>query len=129
MIVGDCFLEKFTITQEVYESFKKTFMDFNALHTDDSYARSKGFEEKVMHGNILCGFLSCFIGELLPKSNTIIHSLKISYKKPCYLNDVVTLDATLFEVYESVKVYVFKFKFLVEYETKAIGEIQIGLLA
>jgi acyl dehydratase len=36
------------------------------LHIDDDYARSKGFKQKVMHGNILCGFLSRFVGELLP---------------------------------------------------------------
>lgn len=125
---GDIFLEKFVITQDVYDSFKNTFKDFNALHTDDAYARSKGFKEKVMHGNILGGFLSCFVGELLPLKNTIIHSSRIAYKKPCYLNDEVNLEANLVDVYESVDAYLFKFKFSVRGEVKALGEIQVGLI-
>ena len=129
MICGQSFEEKFLITPEVYESFKNTFMDFNALHTDDVYARSKGFKQRVMHGNILCGFLSCFVGELLPIKNTIIHSTQITYKKPCYLNDEVILIAHLAEVYESVSTYLFKFKFLVDGEVKASGVIQVGALA
>jgi acyl dehydratase len=125
---GDIFSEKFVITQDVYDSFKNVFKDFNALHTDDAYAQSKGFKEKVMHGNILNGFLSCFVGELLPFKNTIIHSSHIAYKKPCYLNDEVNLEANLVDVYESVDAYLFKFKFLVLGEIKASGEIQVGLL-
>ena len=128
MYLGQHFLEKFTIKQEVYDSFKETFKDFNVLHTDDAYAKTKGFREKVMHGNILCGFLSSFVGELLPVKNTIIHSTEIVYKKPCYLNDVVTLEAKVIEVYESVEVYLFKFKFTVKEEIKATGKLQIGIL-
>ena len=125
---GDVFSEKFVITQDVYDLFKNTFKDFNALHTDDEYARSRGFKEKVMHGNILNGFLSCFVGELLPLKNTIIHSSRIAYKQPCYLNDEVKLEANLVDVYESVDTYLFKFKFSVQGEVKASGEIQVGLL-
>lgn len=128
MRVGDTFSEKFVITQDVYNSFKNTFKDFNALHTDDAYAQSKGFKERVMHGNILNGFLSRFVGELLPMQNTIIHSSHISYKKPCHLNDEVYLEANLVEVYDSVGAYLFKYKFLVRGEVKAHGEIQVGLL-
>ena len=128
MHVGDLFIEKFAITQEVYDSFKMTFKDFNLLHTDDAYAKTKGFREKVMHGNILCGFLSSFVGEFLPVKNTIIHSTEIVYKKPCYLNDVVHLEASLIEAYESVEVYLFKFKFTVQDELRASGKLQIGIL-
>lgn len=129
MHVGDLFMEKFAITQDVYDSFRMTFKDFNLLHTDDAYAKTKGFREKVMHGNILCGFLSSFVGELLPVKNTIIHSTEIVYKKPCYLNDVVHLEASLIEEYKSVEVYLFKFKFTVQDELRALGKLQIGILS
>lgn len=128
MNTGRIFKEKFVITEQIYDSFKQTFLDFNALHIDDAYAQSKGFKQKVMHGNILCGFLSHFVGELLPIKNTIIHSTQITYKRPCYLNDVVILEAILDEVHESVGAYLFKFKFSVESEIKASGNLQVGLL-
>jgi acyl dehydratase len=128
MYIDQLFIKEFALSPEVYESFKLTFKDFNLLHTDDLYAQSKGFRERVMHGNILCGFLSCFVGEMLPDKNTIIHSSQITYRKPCYLNDIVFLEARLDEIYESVNAFLFKFKFKVDGELKALGSIQVGLL-
>jgi acyl dehydratase len=128
MIVGQQFSENFQITNEVHISFMQTFKDFNALHTNDDYAKSKGFEAKVMHGNILCGFLSCFVGEMLPFKNTIIHSIEIVFRKPSYLHENLELQATVIEIYESVNTYLFKFKFKCKNETRASGKIQIGIL-
>ena len=74
---GDCFEARFTVTEETYLGFISLFKDKNPLHTDATFARLRGFDDKVMHGNILNGFLSYFIGECLPMKNVIIHSLFI----------------------------------------------------
>ena len=125
---GQVFQCKFEITEDVYENFKTTFCDFNPLHTDDEYARSKGFNSKVMHGNILCGFISRFVGELLPQKNTVIHSVDIKFRKPCYLNDVVILNAEIIEIYESISTYIINFSFTSASVVNATGTLQIGLL-
>ena len=64
----------FTVTESIYLGFIENFQDKNPLHTNESFAVSKGFKSKVMHGNILNGFLSYFIGEALPSKDVIIHS-------------------------------------------------------
>lgn len=123
------FTEKFTITEEIYQGFLKTFKDQNPLHTIDSFALEKGFEKKVMHGNILNGFLSFFIGERLPIKNVIIHSQSIQFKKPVYMLDELVFSAIVVGVYESVSAVEFKFQFK-NNDSKIIakGKIQIGVL-
>lgn len=127
---GDNFIEHFKVTDEVYEGFIHIFKDKNFMHVDDEQAKAKGFKSKVMHGNILNGFLSYFIGECLPVKNVIIHKQSIQYKNPMYLHDLLQFEAVVKGVYESVQAVVFKFNFKNEQqETLAKGEIQIGILS
>ncbi|MEP7263875.1 MAG: MaoC/PaaZ C-terminal domain-containing protein [Bacteroidota bacterium] len=126
---GQLFYTTFNVSEDVYDGFISTFHDRNPLHTDATFAREKGFKDKVMHGNILNGFLSCFIGEHLPYKNVIIHTQEIQYKKPVYLNDILSFTAEIISVTESVNVIEFKFFFENSEGIKvAKGKIQIGLL-
>lgn len=125
---GDKYTLNYLVDERVYESFINLFNDKNPLHTNTEYATGKGFKERVMHGNILNGFLSHFIGEGLPTKDVIIHSQQISFSNPVYLHDALTLEAEVEDVYESVKAVVFKFHFKnAEGGKVAKGKIQIGL--
>jgi len=127
---GDIFTHNFIVSEEVYNKFVELFMDRNPLHTDTAFSKSKGFRDKVMHGNILNGFLSFFIGECLLDKNVILHSQQITYSKPIYMNDRLSLIASIEDIYESVNAIVFKFYFQNQNSVKvAKGKIQIGLLA
>jgi len=75
---GDIYTHAFTVTPGVYDGFIQTFGDRNPLHTDGAFAVSKGFKGPVMHGNILNGFLSFFVGECLPLKNTF--EFKFNFK-------------------------------------------------
>ncbi|MCC6690546.1 MAG: hypothetical protein IT235_03350, partial [Bacteroidia bacterium] len=79
---GDTFSASFTIDNKIYTGFIDIFDDTNFLHTNSSYAQKAGFKDKVMHGAILNGFLSHFIGMSLPVKNIFLHSVQIDYKKP-----------------------------------------------
>jgi 3-hydroxybutyryl-CoA dehydratase len=128
--IHQAFEREFTVTEEIYQGFIRIFRDENPLHTDERFARARGFRGPVMHGNILNGFLSYFVGEVLPSKELIIHSQEISYKHPVYLNDTLRLKAVVSEIHESVNAVVFKFQF---YDpagnTAARGKIQIGILS
>jgi len=126
---GDKYEIKFHVTPNIYNGFITVFNDKNPLHTDEKFAKEKGFKGAVMHGNILNGFLSYFIGECLPNKNVIIHSQQIDYKLPVYLNDHLILQATIINYSESVNVYEFGFHFINSENKKvAKGKIQIGIL-
>jgi 3-hydroxybutyryl-CoA dehydratase len=125
---GDVFNLAFSVTEDVYSGFLQAFKDHNPLHTVDEVAQKKGFKQKVMHGNILNGFLSYFIGEGLPVKDVIIHSQSISFHKPVYLNDVLQFRADVIEYSEAVNVIQFAYSFSKEGIGKvAKGKIQIGI--
>ena len=117
---------EFIVDTGVYNGFKTIFKDHNILHTNQDYAQSKGFSQKVMYGNILNGFVSYFVGELLPDDEILIQKQEISFHKPVYINDILSFEAVLSEVYESVNSFVFKFKFKNESGLIAKGKVQIG---
>ncbi|HYG49850.1 MAG TPA: MaoC/PaaZ C-terminal domain-containing protein [Flavobacteriales bacterium] len=128
MKAGDNFSRVFVVDEPVYSGFIQTFHDTNPLHTNDEFARSMGFKSKVMHGNILNGFISYFIGECLPQKNVFILTQEISYSNPVYIGDQLNFSATITEVHESVNVTDIKYKFSKTDGTKvAFGKIKIGL--
>jgi 3-hydroxybutyryl-CoA dehydratase len=126
---GDNYKFGFKVTPEIHTNFIGLFNDNNPLHTDHQFALKKGFNGRVMHGNILNGFISFFIGECLPTKDVIIHSQEIFFKNPVYLNDELSFNATVIETYESVNTIVFNFTFKNDKEKiVAKGKIQIGEL-
>lgn len=126
---GDTFEHDFTVNENTWKGFMDLFGDRNPVHTDTEYARSKGFNDIIMFGNILNGFLSYFIGELLPIKNVIIHTQEIKYAQPVYLNDQLRFHAEADDVFESVNVIEFKYYFQNKENKKvAKGKIQIGII-
>ncbi len=129
MLKGQIFTHTFQVSDKIYQGFIESFNDKNPLHTDSEFAKSKGFQSKVMHGNILGGFLSFFIGECLPIKNVIIHSQEIKYYNPVYLNDELQFSAEIVDVFESVNVVEFFFMFRNNSGLKlAKGIIKIGII-
>jgi 3-hydroxybutyryl-CoA dehydratase len=95
---------RYTISRAVYEHFLAAFADTNRLHVDDEFARSRGFPERVMHGVILNGFVSHFVGVHFPGDAALLHSVRSQFKTPCHLGDEILIEGTVTQVAESVGV-------------------------
>ncbi len=120
---------QFEVTPVVYNAFQQCSGDFNPLHTQEGFAKSKGFNECVMYGNILNGFVSYFVGMLLPTQDVIIHSQDIAYKNPVFMNDKLDFTAKVEDISEAVQAVIFKFAFRNENgKVVAKGHVQIGVL-
>ena len=127
--IGDEFNSKFKISKDIYDGFVNIFNDKNPMHVDLVFAKNHGYSGKVMHGNILNGFISYFIGEQLPTKNIVILSQNIKFNNPVYLNDLLQFNASVYEIYESVNVINIKFKFINQKNiTVAKGKVQIKKL-
>lgn len=119
----------FILSESIYDGFLYLFNDKNPLHVNEAFAVEKGFRGKVMHGNILNGFISYFIGECLPVKNVIIHSQDIQFKNAVYLNDELQFNAEIIGIYDSVDAIEFKYNFKnKDKKIVAKGKFQIGLL-
>lgn len=126
---GKVFQQTYIINESVYKGFVSIFQDNNPLHTDEKFAQKKGFKSKVMHGNILNGFISHFVGECLPIKNVIIHTQEIKYLKPVYLNDIIIIHVEVEDYFKSVNVVEFKFYFENQNKIKvAKGKLTIGVI-
>jgi len=126
---GTKFQQAYTVDETVYSGFVTLFRDYNPLHTNEQFAQQKGFRSKVMHGNILNGFISHFVGECLPSKDVIIHSQEIKFLRPVYLNDNLILYVEVEDYFESVKTFECKFFFENQDKIKvAKGKISIGLI-
>lgn len=123
----------YKVTPDVYYGFQRCSNDYNPLHTDELFAKRKGFDNCVMYGNILNGFISHFVGMLLPTRDVMIQSQDINFHKPVFLNDEIQLEAGIDTVSEAVNIINYKLKFRRvgggKNELVAKGHVQIGLLA
>lgn len=120
---------KFVVSQAVYEAFQQCSGDYNPLHTKLEFAKAKGFPQCVMYGNILNGFVSYFIGMLLPTQEVVIHSQDIVFKNPVFLNDELDFTAKVEEISEAVNTVIFKYTFRnAGGKIVAKGHVQIGVI-
>jgi len=126
---GDKFNETFLVSENIYKGFISIFKDKSPLHTNREFAIEKGFRNIVMHGNILNGFLSYFIGERLPFKNVIIHKQEIKYHRPVYINDKLSFYAEVMNIFDELNVIEVKFFFNNQDCLKvAAGKFQIGVI-
>ena len=94
----------YIITESVYKSFLCAFGDESPIHVDENEARAAGFPTVVMHGNILNGFISHFVGMIYPGRQSLLMSVDIRYVNPSYMNDEIEIKAKVVHFLESKKV-------------------------
>lgn len=116
---------EYVITKEKYQQFIAVSDDTHQLHVNLEYAKSKGFDDVVVHGNILNCILSNVIGMKLDFENVMIVNQTINYRKPIYINDTLTLKLKLKEEMAFLPGMEMFFKFFRKEELIANGTILI----
>lgn len=106
--LGDELNAEYCVSQEVYKGFLDVFKDNNPMHTEKEHATRHGFQDVVMHGNILNGFISNFIGTKLPTKNLVIISQQIKFRIPVYLNDRIQIKSIVNEIHEAFGLVILK---------------------
>lgn len=91
----------YVITPDVYRLFLDAFQDHSPVHVDEEFAKARGFSGRVMHGSILNGFVSHFIGMYFPGRFSFLLSVDLRYSNPSYLGDAIRLDATVTQKMDS----------------------------
>ena len=118
----------FVVDEDIYFGFQRAFKDLNPYHIDDEKAKEKGFKGKIMYGNILGGYLSYFVGMLLPSREVVIVAQSINFHLPFYLNDHLKFEAKLIQFSEAMNVGTLKFHFFRTEEKVAEGKIQVKFI-
>ena len=77
----------YEITEEKMQKFLEITGDINPLHNDLSYAKSKGYSEKVVYGMLTSSILSTLAGVYLPGEKSLIHEVSVSFVKPVFISN------------------------------------------
>jgi acyl dehydratase len=92
---------RFDVTLDEMQRFAELSGDFNPLHTDDSFAKSRGFAGRVVYGALLLAKVSQLIGMQLPGRDSVWASLSFDFKRPLYVDQVAELEGVVRSVSDS----------------------------
>ena len=97
--------EEFTteLTQEMQETFMELTGDVNPMHTDDAYAASNGYRERILYGMLTSSFYSTLAGCYLPGKYCVLQEVSIAFASPAYAGDKICVSGTVAQVYEELK--------------------------
>ena len=85
------------ITEDMMTSFRELSGDTNPLHTDEDFARTKGYVSRVVYGMLTASLYSCLAGVYLPGRNCLLHSVHADFLRPVFVGDVLTVSGQVAE--------------------------------
>lgn len=117
----------YEMNEMVFLNYMTAFQDTNRIHTDEEIAKKLGFKGKVMHGGIINGFISNFIGVHFPGDLSLIHYVQIDYHSPLFLNDKVVITGKINQIIDSIKALVINLRITNNEGTLlAKAKVQVG---
>lgn len=91
----------FSVTREQMRAFAELSGDFNPLHVDEAFARSKGYEGCVVYGALLVAKVSQLIGMRLPGRDSVWASVSFDFKRPLYVGREAEVEGTVVNVHHA----------------------------
>jgi 3-hydroxybutyryl-CoA dehydratase len=85
----ESFLKK--ITKEDIINFSNMTGDKNPLHLDEEFAKTTSYKRPVVFGLLVNSYLSTLAGMYLPGKYSLILSVESKFKKPCFIDDELTI--------------------------------------
>jgi 3-hydroxybutyryl-CoA dehydratase len=102
--IGDKALFSKTISESDVYLFAGITGDLNALHINQPAAEKSLFKSRVVHGCLADSLVSTVLGMKYPGEGTIFMEKSVSYLKPVYIGDTVTVEITAAEKREKGRV-------------------------
>jgi len=99
-------------------TFSKLSGDYNPVHCDSDFAKSKGFDSPIVYGLLLSSQMSRLIGQELPDQNAILTGVQIDFMKPSFPGEKLMFDANL--VMKSNATYALDFKCQISRDNKTL---------
>jgi acyl dehydratase len=91
----------FTVTAPEMRQFAELSGDFNPLHTDADFAKSKGHEGPVVYGALLIAKVSQLIGMELPGRDSTWASLSLDFRRPLYVGQAAEVEGSVTSVHRT----------------------------
>ncbi len=93
---GDTFSVSRTFTEQDVTRFAYISRDFNPVHFDERYAKTKNFDGCICHGLLI----SSLITEIGGQIGWLASGMSFKFKKPVYFDETVKCDFTITHIGE-----------------------------
>lgn len=118
-----------TVTEEMLEQFMEISKDENLLHLDASYARQKGYKDKVAYGMLTASFMSTVAGMYLPGKRSLIHKIEAEFPRPVYVGDTLHVEGKVSEKEDAFRLIYLKVVIRNEQGEKVLrGKMRVQVL-
>jgi len=117
----------FSVTPQQMLQFAEISGDFNPLHTDDAFARAKGFDGAVVYGALMIAKVSQLIGMRLPGRNSVWASVSLDFRKPLYVGQAAQVEGLVTAVSASTGMIELKLTVRAEGKVLAKGTAEVVL--
>lgn len=92
---------KVKITEKMQNDFRENSGDINPMHSDETFAKEKGFEKPLVFGMLTASFFSSLVGVYLPGKNCLFQECKeIRFHSPVFVGDELTIKGEVVEIDE-----------------------------
>jgi acyl dehydratase len=95
-----------SFTEEDVLMFSKLSLDTNEIHLDENYASKTIFKKRIVHGFLVGSLISAVIGTILPGKGAVYLHQDMDFKKPVFLNELITAVVTVVNVKEDKGIYI-----------------------
>lgn len=118
------------VTLERMDSFRNLSGDINPLHSDESFATSKGFNGRVAYGHLTASFFSTLAGVYLPGENCLIREVSYKFMRPVYVGDKLIVSGEVTEVDDRTKEVFLKVRIYRKEDEELLvrGKMIVGVL-
>jgi len=86
-----------TIKAEDLRLFAELSGDRNPIHLDPAFAATTIFKRCIAHGMYVGSFISAAIASQLPGEGSIYLGQEMSFRKPVFVDDTVTVTLTILD--------------------------------
>lgn len=93
--VGQAVVQRVVFDGEALEHFRHLAKDRAPVHEDPRFARTAGFEDRIVQGLAVSTRFSRLIGMYLPGERAILGSIELAYHRPVYAGRELEYQCTV----------------------------------
>lgn len=106
-------------------SFAGISNDFNPVHVDADYAKKSRYKGQIVHGLMASSLFSGIFGTQLPGEGCVYKSQSLRFRRPIYVDDLVTAEVEVLKVDMEKKLVFFRTTCRVNGRVAIDGEAEI----
>ena len=92
--IGDIFTVTRTFSENDMIQFAEVTRDYNPVHFDDRFSKTKNFNGRICHGLLVASIITEVGGQI----GWLASGMNFFFKKPVYFNDTITCSLTITEI-------------------------------